>query len=155
MATVIPFQQHDRRSNQQHRSDVSEQTSRHAALSIGALLVAISAYGGAVGLCTGALRLGGTLNDRLPLDSPVLGGAALAILVGVPFSALAWLAWRADPHTPALAYLSGLGLIGWIAVELAFVREVSLLQVLYVAVGAAFALAGQRIQMRASRLREQ
>lgn len=59
---------------------------RRPGLAVYASLVALSAYAGAVGLATGALDLGATLNRRLPLHSPVFGAIALGIFVGVGIS---------------------------------------------------------------------
>lgn len=106
--------------------------------------IAVSAYFGTVGLCTGWLALGPKLDARLPFDSPVFGGIALAVIVGVPATLVAVLAWRAHPRSRDAATLDGLLLIGWIAVELAFIREFSALQAIYVAAGLGLIAAGGR-----------
>ena len=103
----------------------------------------MSAWGGVFGLATGVLDLGHELNHRLPLHSPVFGALGLAIFVGIPATALAWHAARGDERIGATAVFAGMALIGWIAVELAFIRELSWLQLVYVAVGTSFIVISQ------------
>lgn len=112
-------------------------------LAVLAALVAISAYGGAIGLAGGGLSIGSDLEARLPWGSPVLGGIALAMLVGMPFTVLAGAAWRGTRRTNETAMGAGALLVGWIAVELAFIRELSIFHPLYAAIGIAFVLAGR------------
>lgn len=120
----------------------------HRVLAVAAMVVAISAYGGTIGLATGGLSLGETLNDRLPWHSPVLGGLALGVIVGVPFTVLAIWAWRGDPRTGTGSLVIGVVLVGWLLVELAFIRELSFFHPLYGVVGIAFAIAGWMIRSR-------
>ena len=91
--------------------------------------------------------------DRLPFQSPVLGGVALAVLVALPLSALAGLAWVGDPRTADAATAVGVVLIGWIVVQLLFLRELSFFHPLYVAVGAGLAVWGRRIGPSPDRIR--
>ena len=116
---------------------------RRNAVAAYAGFVAFSAYAGAVGLVTGALDTGPTIEHRLPLHSPVLGGVALGLVVGVPATVLARRAWRGQDIGRA-ALVAGTMLIGWIAIEVAFIREFSGLQVVYVGVGASFIALGAR-----------
>lgn len=111
-------------------------------------LVAVSAYGGALGLIMGFLDLGARINARLPLDSPVLGGLALALIVAVPSTVLARWAWRGDPRTDLAAVVTGVLVIGWIVVELAFIRELSFFHPAYLAVGAVLVWVGRRALRR-------
>jgi len=113
-------------------------------LAASSAFVALTAVGGAVGLIGGGLRLTSAVESRLPFQSPVVGGLALALLVGVPFSALAVQAWRGSPNTGILAFVVGVMLAGWIIVELAFIREFSFFHPLYLMIGAAFAIVGWR-----------
>ena len=115
---------------------------RRVRLSAYAGIVSVSAYAGAVGLATGALDTGAAINGRLPFHSPAFGGTALALVVGIPTTVLARYAWRGDRNTDRAAVVAGSLLIGWIAVELAVIRELSWLQFLYVGVGATFIAAG-------------
>jgi len=109
---------------------------RRVGTAIFAALIALSAYAGAVGLTTGGLTLMADLNERLPLGSPLLGGIALALIVALPTTWVAWLAWHDDPRTDAAALVAGILLVGWILVELAFIREFSFFHPTYLAVGA-------------------
>jgi len=115
-----------------------------------ATVVAISAYGGAFGLVTGTLALGHELDQRLPFHSPVLGGVALALVVGLPATVLALLVRRRDARADRAAVLAGALLLAWILVELAFIREFSFLQPVYGAVGLAFVAIGRRGTVRRS-----
>jgi hypothetical protein len=109
---------------------------------------AIAAAGGAIALATGVIDLGDELTQRLPLASPVLGGIALALVVALPAALLAVLAWRGDPRTAEVAIVSGALLVGWIVVEVGFLRALSWLQPTYVVIGVGLALAGRRAQER-------
>ena len=116
-----------------------------------AITNALAAFGGAVGLTTGTLALDGDLNERLPFASPVLGGIALAALVATPFMAVAVLAWRGDRRCELAAGVTGVLLVGWIAVQLAVLRAPAFLHAFYLAVGVAFAWYGRAAFTRALR----
>lgn len=118
---------------------------RHRLLAGFAAVNALSAWAGAVGLIGGGLSFGAALNERLPFDSLVLAGLALAAVVAVPSTVLAVLAWRGDPRTPAATVLVGMLLIAWIVVQLAFLQSFSFFQPLYAAIGVAFVVAGRRL----------
>lgn len=111
-------------------------------------VVAFSAFAGAAGLAFGRLSMGAEIDARLPFESTTLGGVALAVIVGVPFSVLAIWAWLGDPRTGAAAVIVGAILIGWLVVEPVFIRELSFFHPLYALVAIAFAVAGWR-QLRA------
>ncbi len=111
-------------------------------------VIALSAYFGAAGLMSGYLDLTGRLNARLPFESPVVAGMALALLVALPASALAGMAWRGHPRSREAATLDGVLLLGWIAVEIAFLREFSVLQAVYAAAGVALLALGERRTLR-------
>jgi hypothetical protein len=117
-----------------------------------AAFVAASAWGGVVGLATGALDMGHDLNHRLPFHSPVFGAFALAVIVGIPATALSLQAARGDRRTGATASFAGVMLIAWIAIELAFIRQFSWLQPFYAGVGVTFVVIGRRVgaQLRSS-----
>lgn len=106
--------------------------------------VAISALGGAWGLMSGSIDLGTKVTGRLPFESPGFAGLALAVIVGLPALALTWLAARRDERADLSAVAAGGALIGWIVVELAFIRETSWLQALFAAVGLVLIVLGQR-----------
>lgn len=118
-------------------------TGRRRALSGYAALLALGAYGGALGLMVGFLDLPTELDRRLPFDSPMLGGIALALVVAVPATVLTVLAWRGDPRTDLAAVLDGILLIGWILVEVAFLGAVAFLHVLYLLVGVSLVVWGR------------
>lgn len=123
------------RDEPSHPADGRQQASarfRRIGLAATAALIAVSAYGGALGLIAGFLDLGPTVTGRLPMHSPVLGGIALTVIVAVPCTTLAWLAARADQRAGAVAIAVGVLLIGWILVELTFIRELSFLHPAYV-----------------------
>ena len=119
---------------------------RHRGLSAFAALLALSAWGGAVGLATGGLDLGPEVTPRLPFASPVLGGLALAMVVAVPMTFLAVLAWRGDPRTGPMAIVAGILQIWWIVVELAFIRVLSFFHPLYIGIGVALIVIGRRLR---------
>jgi hypothetical protein len=112
-------------------------------LALYAGLLALSAWGGAVGLATGLLALTRTLEERLPFGSPLVGGTALALLVAVPATVLAVMAWRGYRWVLHAAVLDGVLLIGWIVVEVGFLREVSVLHAVYLAVGVGLVVWGR------------
>ncbi len=91
-----------------------------------------------MGLLTGVASLDAALEQRLPLASPVLGGIALALVVGVPFTLVAIAAWRSSSRTDQLSIASGAVLVGWIVVEYLFIRELSFFHPLYLAIGIGF-----------------
>ncbi len=125
-----------------HHPSASAAITPRRALGAFAGLNALAAFGGALGLITGALGLG-ELEARLPFASPVVGGLALAAWVGIPLTVVAVLAWRGDERLPAALVLAGGLLISWIVVELALVRAFSPLQAFYVVVGVLFIRAGR------------
>ena len=108
---------------------------------------AFGAWAGAVGLITGGMDFGESINDRLPFDSLVLAGLALGIIVGIPLTVLAWSAWTGGSRTDDLALVVGVTLIGWIVVQVAVIRAFSLFQPAYLAVGASFVAASHRVTL--------
>jgi hypothetical protein len=108
---------------------------RRLGLAVAGLANALAAFGGAIGLATGGLALESDLNERLPFASPVLGGIALAVVVATPFTAVAVLAWRGDERSDLAAGVTGVLLVGWIAVQLALLRAPTFLHAFYLAVG--------------------
>jgi hypothetical protein len=118
------------------------------ALAAYASFIALSAYFGSIGMISGLLPVGASLAERLPFHSPVFGGIALALIVGLPASFVAALSWRRHPRTPDATALAGLLLVGWIAVEVAIAREFSVLQVVYAAAGAGLIALGNVAVLR-------
>ncbi len=118
---------------------------RHRWLAIIAGVNALAAWGGAIGLASGALALGDRLNERLPFDSPVFGGAALAWVVAGPLSLLTLQAWSRQGHAGPVAVVAGGLLVGWILVQLAFLRELSFFHPLYFAMGVVLIVCGLHV----------
>ncbi|NKQ51836.1 hypothetical protein HFP15_02955 [Amycolatopsis sp. K13G38] len=114
-------------------------------------LIAIFAYAGAAGLITGSIDFGDVINGRLPFGSPVFGGVALAVIVGVPMTAVTYFGSKRDTRTSPAAVVAGTLLVGWIVVEIGFVRSYSWLQPVCAFAGLAVALEGLRdLRVRAS-----
>lgn len=105
-------------------------------------LVAILAYAGAAGLMTGSIDFGDEITARLPFGGPVFGGIALVVVVGLPMTVVTYLGSRRDARTSVAAVIAGSLLVGWIAVEIGFVRSYSWLQPVFAFAGLAVALAG-------------
>lgn len=61
------------------------------------------------------------------------------------------LAWRADPRADLAAAVDGVLLVGWIAVELAFLRDLSFLHVAYALVGLSLVVWGRHAAVPALR----
>jgi hypothetical protein len=110
-----------------------------------AFVNAAAALGGAVGLATGTLSLGSELDSRLPFASPVLGGIALAVIVALPLAWVGVLAWQGDERTDLALVGVGILLIGWIVVQVLFLRELSFFHPFYVAVGVLFVWLGRGV----------
>ncbi len=122
----------------------TRKTSHRVRLTVLAGFVAASASGGAAGLIGGWLRLSSSMTARLPFRSPVFAGIALAFVVAVPATVAAILAWRRHPRARDAAALAGVLLVGWIVVEVAFVRQFSVLQVVYGLAGLGLIADGNR-----------
>ena len=117
-------------------------TRHHRLLSASEALVAVSAWGGAVGLATGKLDLGPSVTGRLPGGSPVVSGLALATVVGVPMTIAAVQEWRSALRADVTSMAAGSLLVGWIGVEMTVIRSFSWLQPAYAVAGAGIAAAG-------------
>ncbi len=125
-----------------------DRVERRAGLAGLAAVNAVAAWAGAVGLLVGWIDFGARLDRRLPFDSLVLAGLALAAIVAIPSTVVAVLAWRGDPRTPLVTTALGVLLIGWIVVQLLFLQSFSFFQPLYAAIGVAFLVAGRRLAHR-------
>ena len=117
---------------------------RRTGLAVVAAIHGAAAAAGAVGLVTGAADFGDEIDARLPFESLPFAGLALALLVAVPAFVLAVAAWRGDPRCEELAVVVGVALVGWIVVQLLFIRSFSWFQPFYVALGLGFAVHGRR-----------
>lgn len=117
---------------------------RHTGLAVFAGCIALSAYGGGLGLIIGFLTLGDVVTPRLPFASPVLAGIALLAVVAIPNTVVAWLAARGDRRVGDASVLAGFLLAGWIVVELAFIRQFSFFHPLFLVVGGLLIWVGLR-----------
>lgn len=118
---------------------------RHRALAVLLAANSVAALGGAAGLATGAIDLEPDLAARLPLDSPVLAGVALALVVALPLALTAGSAWRGEAQTADLLVGAGVLLGAWIVVQLGILRAFSPFQPFYAGVGAALIATGERL----------
>ncbi|GAD86405.1 hypothetical protein [Nocardia asteroides] len=100
---------------------------RRAVLCLIAGLLATWAFAGALGLITGVLALSPVTESRLPWQSPVVAGVALALVVGLPMTVVALTA-QDDPRTTQTTMVAACALIGWILLQLLLLRELTWLQ---------------------------
>ncbi len=121
---------------------------RRPALAAFAASNAAAVWAGVVGLTLGGIEFGDTLDARLPFESLVLAAVGLALIVAVPMTLLAWWAWTGNPRTLTLAFLVGIAVIGWIALQVIVLRAVSLFQPVDLAVGVWFIAESERVHLR-------
>jgi ABC-type antimicrobial peptide transport system permease subunit len=114
-----------------------------------AAVMAVGAAAGAVGLWSGSIDFGEEITARLPWGSALVAGTALLVVVALPMTLAAVAAWRGNPRAPQLLLLAGLLLVGWIVVEVAFIRSFSWLQPVCAVWGALVAVLGLRDRSRA------
>lgn len=124
-----------------------DRVERRAGLAGLAAVNAVAAWAGAVGLLVGWIDFGARLDRRLPFDSLVLAGVALAVGVAVPLTALARAAWTRSARTDDLALLTGLLLIGWIVLQVLVLQSFSLFQPIYLAIGAWLVAASHHVHL--------
>jgi esterase/lipase len=126
--------------------DTSVATQRPG-LTLFAAVNAVAGWFGAIGLMTGLIGLGDRLEQRLPFDSPVAGGLALASVVAAPLTLLAWAAWQGWPSTDRIALVAGVLLIGWIVVQIVVVHAFSWFQPAYLVIGVGFVVASHQVRI--------
>ncbi|MFY1633154.1 hypothetical protein ACN27F_07680 [Solwaraspora sp. WMMB335] len=97
-------------------------------------MLAISAIGGSLGLITGGFDLGPATSD-LPFASPVLAGAALAVVNGVLPGVVVIAAINRRSWAPVGHLVVGAALVMWIIVQVAFIGLVSWLQPVFFVYG--------------------
>lgn len=114
--------------------------------------VSINAFGGAIGLASGAIDLGADAQARLPMASPALAGLALVLVVGVPMGLAAASAFAGGGKSGPIAHMAGVLLAAWIVVQPAVIGQTSWLQVFFGVIGVLVALRGWRMTVLASRL---
>ncbi len=106
--------------------------------------VALSAIAGGLALAVGSIDMGQEIDQRLPLDSPVIGGLALIAVVGLPMMAAALACVRVSSRAQSFAIAAGAALVIWILVEIAVIRSFSFLQPTFLTVGVVIMLASVR-----------
>lgn len=104
-------------------ADVNKIIRLTAALITGA--IALSGYAGVVGLLGGGISFGDTIDARLPFGSLFVAGLALLAIVAVPMTVASVAAGRGMRYSADIVFGAGLVLVGWIAVELAFIKAYS------------------------------
>lgn len=113
--------------------------------------ISINAFGGAIGLASGAIELSADAQARLPMSSPALAGLALVTVVGVPMGAAAASALAGGGKSGPIAHIAGVLLVAWIIVQPAVIGETSWLQGFFGVLGVLVALRGWRITAHANR----
>lgn len=104
---------------------------------------AVAALAGAWAVLAGVIDFGPDVTARLPFGSPELAGLCLGVFVGLPNLALAVLAVTRHPLAAAGSVLVGTGMVAWIVVQVAVIREFSFFQPFYGAVGLVMVVAGR------------
>ena len=95
---------------------------------------ALSGFAGVVGLLGGGLSFGPQIDARLPFDSLALAGIALLCFVAVPMTIAAVTSFRPGRHTNDFVFGSGVLMVAWIGVELAYIKVYSWFHPTYLAV---------------------
>ncbi|MGV8873663.1 MAG: hypothetical protein ACOH2Q_14125 [Rhodococcus sp. (in: high G+C Gram-positive bacteria)] len=113
--------------------------------------ISVNAFGGAIGLASGAIDLGAEAEARLPMSSTALAGLALVLVVGVPMGLAAASAFAGGGKTGPIAHTAGVLLAGWIVVQPAIIGQTSWLQGCFGALGVIIALRGWRMTLLANR----
>lgn len=109
------------------------------------VLLAVGAYGGAIGLITEGLDLGEAA-ARLPFGSMVLGGWALLVVNGVLPTLVVVAALRRHPLAGLGHLVVGIALVGWIVVQVAILGwPPHWLQVLYLLWGGVIVVLALRL----------
>lgn len=97
--------------------------------------VAIGAVYGSVMLVTDVWHLDRAMLRHLPIDTWVLPGIALAVLVAVPNLIAGTLVAIRRPVARAVSMLTGGVLVGWIVVQIALIQQYFVLQPVMAACG--------------------
>jgi hypothetical protein len=92
------------------------------------LIVAANAVYGGIGLLVNGMGMPDEWLENLPVDTWTWPGVALLVTVALPQLVAAWLVWRHHPSAGLAGLVAGLGLVLWIAVQLALLRRYFFLQ---------------------------
>ena len=115
---------------------------RSHALAITAAVMAVAAWSGAIAMAFAVLTFSDEIEHRFPFHSPVFAAIALMLVVALPCTLAAILAWRGDERTARAGEVAGWLLVGWIIVEIAVIRAFSPLQPICLVLGLALVLLG-------------
>jgi hypothetical protein len=108
-------------------------------------LLALGAYGGAIGLITGSVDLGGATAD-LPFGSTTLAGISLGLVNGLLPTVVLFGALRHAPWSRTGHWLVGVALTAWIVVQVGFLGwPPHWLQILYFCYGLAILALARRM----------
>jgi hypothetical protein len=100
---------------------------RIALVAVEAFVAAGAAYG-SIMLITDAWRLDPAMLRHLPVDTWMLPGVALAVLIAVPNVVAAVLVAMGGAWARAVSLLAGGILVGWIVVQIALIQQYFYLQ---------------------------
>lgn len=100
---------------------------RIALVAVEAFVAAGAAYG-SIMLITDAWRLDPAMLRHLPVDTWVLPGIALAVLIAVPHVVAAVLVAMGRARARAASLLAGCILVGWIVAQIALIQQFFYLQ---------------------------
>jgi hypothetical protein len=108
--------------------------------------LAVQAVYGGISLGLDAWHLDRAALERLPwVDSWVLPGVALVVVVALPMLTAAWLEWWRHPQAPQVSFIAGCLLVGWIVAQLVLIPSLRLwLQPVCLGAGALVAVAAAR-----------
>jgi hypothetical protein len=90
--------------------------------------VAAGAIYGSIMLITDAWQLDRSMLDHLPVDTWILPGVALAVLIAVPYVVSTILVVIGHSTARGVALLAGTVLAGWIVVQIALIQQYFFLQ---------------------------
>lgn len=144
---VVPGPQAGRAAPERGLPDRKRLLRRERALIGLETFLAVSALGGAVGLATGGIDLGPVTGD-LPFASPVLAGAALAVVNGALPGVVVVATVSRRSWAPAGHLVVGAALVLWIIVQVAVIGLVSWLQPVFLGYGLAVVGLALRLPLR-------
>ncbi|MGW5574647.1 hypothetical protein ACWEVD_25890 [Nocardia thailandica] len=106
--------------------------------------IAFWAYAGAIGLIGGGADLGPDITGRLPLHSQTVAGLLLMLVVAAPMTVTTVTAMRGDHACVRAGWVSGILLIGWVAVQPLIIGAFHWLQPIFGVLGLAVCLLAGR-----------
>ncbi|PXW30333.1 UNVERIFIED_CONTAM: hypothetical protein DES50_108143 [Williamsia faeni] len=131
-----------------HQTATANRSSKRiwrATAMVTATTTSVLALAGAIGVAGGGTRFGEEIESRLPWQSPVFAGIALAVVVGIPTALAAFTLWRNTTQAALITLIAGFLLVGWIAVQIAVIQTFNPLQVVFGLVGFQLVAAGSQM----------